>query len=50
LTVVMPDGRRRTYGDPGADRHAEIRVHNEAAALSLLLHGEPCMREAYLYG
>jgi cyclopropane-fatty-acyl-phospholipid synthase len=50
LTVVMPDGRRRTYGDPGADRHAEIRVHDEAAALRLLLHGETGMGEAYMDG
>ena len=50
LTVVLPDGRRRMYGDPAAGRRAEIHVHDEAAALRLLLHGETGMGEAYMDG
>jgi cyclopropane-fatty-acyl-phospholipid synthase len=50
LTVVLPDGRRRTYGEWDANRQAEIHVHDPAAALRLLLHGETGMGEAYMDG
>jgi cyclopropane-fatty-acyl-phospholipid synthase len=50
LTVVLPDGRRRLYGDPSSSRRAEIRVHDEGAALRLLLHGETGAGEAYMDG
>ena len=42
LTVVLPDGRRRGFGDPAAadgDR-AEIRLHDREALVRMLLHGE----------
>ena len=50
LTVVLPDGRRHDFGDPGSDRHAEIRIHDEAAARRILLHGETGAGEAYVDG
>jgi cyclopropane-fatty-acyl-phospholipid synthase len=50
LTVVMPDGRRRVFGDRTADRRAEIHVHDRAAAVRLLLHGETGAGEAYMDG
>jgi cyclopropane-fatty-acyl-phospholipid synthase len=50
LTVVMPDGRRLVCGDPAAARHAEIRVHDPAAAVRLLLDGETGAGEAYMDG
>jgi cyclopropane-fatty-acyl-phospholipid synthase len=50
LTVVEPDGRRRAFGDPAAARTAEIHVHDRAAALRLILHGEVGAGEAYMEG
>lgn len=50
LTVVMPDGRRRVFGDRSSSRTAEFRVHDRAAALRLLLHGETGAGEAYVDG
>lgn len=50
LTVVMPDGRRRTFGDPAAERHGEIHIHDHEAAVRLLLHGETGAGEAYVDG
>jgi len=50
LTVVLPDGRRHVFGDPVSARHAEIRVHDAAAAARLLLHGETGVGEAYMDG
>ena len=50
LTVVEPDGRRRVYGDRSSDRRAEIRVHDRAAALRVVAHGETGAGEAYMDG
>ena len=50
LTVVLPDGRRRTFGDPASVRHGEIRIHDEAAGARILLHGEVGAGEAYMDG
>ena len=50
LTVVLPDGRRRTFGDPGALRHGEIHIHDHEAAVRILLHGETGVGEAYVDG
>jgi cyclopropane-fatty-acyl-phospholipid synthase len=50
LTVVLPDGRRRTFGDPASGRTAEIRVHDDAGAVRVLLHGETGIGEAYMDG
>jgi cyclopropane-fatty-acyl-phospholipid synthase len=50
LTVVMPDGRRRVFGDRASARRGEIHVHDRAAAVRLLLHGETGAGEAYMDG
>lgn len=50
LTVVMPDGRRRVFGDADAARRAEIRIHDMDAAVRILLHGETGAGEAYMDG
>jgi cyclopropane-fatty-acyl-phospholipid synthase len=50
LTVVLPDGQRRVFGDLASARQAEINVHDTAAAVRLLLHGETGIGEAYMDG
>ena len=50
LDVVLPDGARRTFGDAGASRAAEIRIHDRRAAVRMLLHGETGAGEAYMDG
>ncbi len=50
LTVVMPDGRRHVFGDAESERRGEIRIHDTAAAVRLLLHGETGAGEAYVDG
>ena len=50
LTVVLPDGERRVFGDAASTRTAEIRVHDQEAAVRLLLHGETGAGEAYMDG
>lgn len=50
LSVVLPDGEQRVYGDPASSRHAEIRLHSSAAVVRLLLHGETGVGEAYMDG
>jgi cyclopropane-fatty-acyl-phospholipid synthase len=50
LTVALPDGTRRVFGDATSERRAEIHVHDEAAAVRILLHGETGAGEAYMDG
>jgi len=50
LTVVLPDGRRRVFGDPASERRGEIHIHDEAAARRILLHGETGAGEGYMDG
>jgi cyclopropane-fatty-acyl-phospholipid synthase len=50
LTVVLPNGRRRVFGDPASGRRAEFHVHDPAAAVRVLLHGETGLGEAYMDG
>ena len=50
LTVVMPDGRRRVFGDRTSARRAEIHVHDQAVALRIVLHGQIGAGEAYVDG
>ncbi len=50
LDVVLPDGSRRVFGDPGSSRAAEIRVHDREAAVRMLFHGETGAGEAYTDG
>ncbi len=50
LTVVMPDGSRRVFGDAASAEQAEIRIHDREAYVRLLLHGETGAGEAYMDG
>ena len=50
LTVVMPDGGTREFGDSAADRTAEIRIHDSAATLRMFLGGDTGAGEGYMDG
>ena len=50
LAVVLPDGSRRVYGDPSSAHAGELRVHDMAAAVRMLLGGEIGAGEAYMDG
>jgi cyclopropane-fatty-acyl-phospholipid synthase len=50
LTLVEPDGRRRVYGDDSSHIRAEIRVHDRAAALRVVMSGDTGAGEAYMDG
>jgi len=50
LTVVLPDGSRRVYGDRTSPHAGEMRVHDPAAAVRMLLGGEIGTGEAYVDG
>ncbi len=50
LTVLLPDGSRHVYGDPASPHVGEIRVHDESAAVRMLVGGEIGAGEAYMDG
>jgi len=50
LTVRLPDGSSRDFGDAGSPLHGELRLHDTAALRRLLLGGEVGMGEAYMDG
>ena len=50
LTVVLPDGRRRVFGDATSCRRGEIRLHDDEAMVRILLHGETGAGEAFMDG
>jgi cyclopropane-fatty-acyl-phospholipid synthase len=50
LTVRLPDGSSRDFGDPGSSLRGELRLHDPAALRRLLLGGEVGMGEAYMDG
>jgi cyclopropane-fatty-acyl-phospholipid synthase len=52
LTVVLPDGTRRVFGDPSAaaEDRAEIRLHDRQALVRMLVDGETGGGEAYVEG
>jgi cyclopropane-fatty-acyl-phospholipid synthase len=50
LTVVLPDGSRRVFGDPRSDLRGEMRIHDTEALKHLLLGGEVGGGEAYTDG
>jgi cyclopropane-fatty-acyl-phospholipid synthase len=50
LTVELPDGSRHGFGDPTSAIAGEIRVHDAAAAVRMLLGGEIGAGEAYMDG
>ncbi len=50
LTVILPDGTRRVFGDPASELRAEIHIHDPEAGVRILLHGETGAGEAYMDG
>jgi cyclopropane-fatty-acyl-phospholipid synthase len=50
LTVVLPDGSARTFGDSASSETAEIQIHDGQALIRFLLHGETGAGEAYMDG
>ena len=50
LTVTLPDGSRRDFGDRTSELRAEIRIHDRAALVRMLLDGETGGGEAYMDG
>jgi len=50
VVVVLPDGRRRSFGDAASDVRGEIRIHDRAAMVRLLIDGETGVGEAYMDG
>ncbi len=50
LTVVLPGGERHAFGDPSSPHQGEIHIHDDAAAVRLLLHGETGAGESYMDG
>jgi cyclopropane-fatty-acyl-phospholipid synthase len=50
LTIVLPDGSRRVFGDRGSDRAAEMHIHDTAVVARLLLGGDIGAGEAYVDG
>ncbi len=50
LTVVLPGGKRRVFGTPGATPAATMRVHDDEFFSRVLLHGEIGAGEAYVDG
>ena len=50
LTVVLPNGDRRVYGDPVSDIAAEMRLHDREALVRMLVGGETGAGEAYMDG
>jgi cyclopropane-fatty-acyl-phospholipid synthase len=50
LTAELPDGSRIEFGDPNSTLRGEIRIHDSAALVRMLLHGETGGGEAYVDG
>jgi cyclopropane-fatty-acyl-phospholipid synthase len=50
ISIVLPDGSRRVFGDPGSDRAAEMHIHDTAAVVRLFLGGDTGAGEAYVDG
>lgn len=50
ITVQLPDGSRRTFGDPSSPHAGEIHIHDYAAFERFLIGGETGGGEAYMDG
>ena len=50
LTVVLPDGSEHVVGDRSSDHVGEIRIHDSAALVRMLVGGETGAGEAYMDG
>jgi cyclopropane-fatty-acyl-phospholipid synthase len=50
ITVELPNGTRRTFGDEASTHHGEIHIHDYAAFERFLIGGETGGGEAYMDG
>jgi cyclopropane-fatty-acyl-phospholipid synthase len=50
LTVTLPDGRSRTFGDAASEVQGEIVIHDREAMVRLLIDGETGAGEGYMEG
>ncbi len=50
LTVVLPDGSQRVFGDRGSDLRGEMHIHDMEALRRILIGGEVGAGEAYMDG
>ncbi|HEX2844109.1 MAG TPA: SAM-dependent methyltransferase, partial [Candidatus Limnocylindria bacterium] len=50
LTVTLPDGRSRGFGDAASDIQGEIVIHDREAMVRLLIDGETGAGEGYMEG
>jgi cyclopropane-fatty-acyl-phospholipid synthase len=50
LTVVLPDGSARIFGDPSEVERAAIHIHDWQALVQMLVRGETGAGEAYMDG
>ena len=50
LTVRLPDGSERTFGDPESELHGEMHIHDMEALRRILVGGEVGGGEAYMDG
>jgi cyclopropane-fatty-acyl-phospholipid synthase len=50
LTVVLPDGSRRVFGDPASELRGEMHVHDLEALRAIFSGGDVGAGEAYMEG
>jgi cyclopropane-fatty-acyl-phospholipid synthase len=50
ITVMLPSGATRQFGDPASPQQGEIRIHDYTAFERILLGGETGAGEAYMDG
>ena len=50
LSVVLPDGSRRVFGDERSELQGEVRLHDPEAVVRMLIGGETGGGEAYMDG
>jgi len=50
LTVVLPDGTRRVFGEGASPDQGQIHIHDRAALVRMLVGGETGLGEAYVEG
>ena len=50
LDVTLPDGRRRTFGDPASPERGEVVIHDPEAYIRIVVGGETGAGEAYVDG
>ncbi len=50
LTLTMPDGSIRTYGDPAYEQHADVQIRSEQFFRRAVLFGDIGFAESYMDG